>query len=117
MAVAVYIPFFGGPKDTLEEGEPVTVPQLRELAVALHAYANEVADLVDKLTEAGWQAQGDGREVRLTHPSFRTERQVKKHLASLGIDSERLFVIDWGPDDAASEPEEGDRRRAASRRR
>jgi hypothetical protein len=87
---------------------------LRELAVALHAYANEVADLVDKLTEAGAPG-GDGREVRLAHPSLLTERQVKKHLASLGIDSDRLFVIDWGPDDAAGKPKEGDRR-AASRR-
>jgi hypothetical protein len=75
MATFIYIPFFGGPRHTLEEGEPVTVPQLRELALALHAYANEVADLVDKLIKAGWEALGDGRKVRLRHRSFRTEPQ------------------------------------------
>jgi hypothetical protein len=108
MATFIYIPFFGGPKHRLDEDEPVTVPQLRELALALHAYANEVTDLVDRLIKAGWEALGDGHEVRLRHPSFRSECQVKQQLVSLGINSDRLFVLDWGPDDAADEPEEDD---------
>jgi hypothetical protein len=66
----------GNPEHYLGEDEPVTPSQLRDLGRLLHGYADEAAELVEKLTAAGWTARAGGRHVNLFNPAFESERQV-----------------------------------------
>jgi hypothetical protein len=83
----------------MDENKPVTPSQLRALGRRLRDHAGEAAELVDKLTAAGWKAYADVRHVNLFHPTFETEREVEDHLRSLGINSVHLAIFEHGPDD------------------
>jgi hypothetical protein len=89
----------GNPEHYLTENQPVTPPELRDLGRRLHAHAAEAADLVEKLTAAGWTARADGRHVNLFHPTFETEREAKAQLRSLAIDSPLLNICEYDADD------------------
>jgi len=105
--VAVFMDLWlvGNPEHYLAEDEPVTPSQLRDLGRLLHDYADEAAELVEKLTAAGWTARAGGRHVNLFHASFETEREVEDHLRVLGIDSLQLSINEYDPDDVLDSEE------------
>jgi hypothetical protein len=95
----------GYPEHHLAEDEPVTPSRLRELGRRLHDHADEAADLVERLTAAGWTARADGRHVNLFHSDLETEREVRSQLRSLGINSLQLSVCEYGPGDVLDSEE------------
>jgi hypothetical protein len=105
MSVFMDLWLVGNPEHYLAEDEPVTPSELRDLGRRLRDYADEAADLVGRLTAAGWTARADGRHVNLFHPTFETEREVEDHLRSLGIASLQLSINEYDPDDALDSEE------------
>jgi hypothetical protein len=84
---------FGKPGWELNEGEEVTPEQLRALADDLHARLTEAADVLEKLTAAGWDAQMTLYDVFLSHTYITTAAQAEEKLLDLGIDP-KLVAID-----------------------
>lgn len=95
MSVTLTIPLFGKPGQELAEGEEVTAVQLRELGRDLEARLEHAADLVDKLTAAGWEAQMTLYDVMLAHPYITTAVQAEEKLQDLGIESDRIYIDEW----------------------
>jgi hypothetical protein len=98
MAVTLIVPLFGKPGQELNEGGEVTAPQLRDLADDLQARLREAADIVEKLTAAGWETEMTLYDIMLSHPYVTTEVQAQAKLDDLGIDPERVHIEEW-PDE------------------
>jgi hypothetical protein len=106
MAVTLILPLFGKPGQELNEGGEVTAQQLRDLADDLRARLREAADIVEKLTAAGWETEMTLYDIMLSHPYVTTEVQAQAKLDDLGIDPERVHIEEW-PDEE-DEIDEGD---------
>ena len=113
MGVTLMLFLFGKPGQELDEGEEVTAAQLRALGQSLQERLQETADIVEKLTGRGWEAQMALYDVFLSHPYIDTAAQAEAQLQDLGIDPERLIIDEWedeeeGDWDEELEEEEGE---------
>jgi hypothetical protein len=106
MAVTIMMYLFGKPGQELEEGAEVTPPQLRDLGRDLRARLEEAADIVEKLTGAGWDAQMTLYDVILSHPYVDTQAQAEEKLRDLGIDPERVLIDEWEDEEQFEDEEE-----------
>lgn len=95
MAVTIMLYLFGKPGQELNEGGEITPQDLRELAQNLKGRLDETADLIEKLTRAGWDAQMGLYDVMLHHPYLRTQTEAETQLLNLGIDPEHLCIDEW----------------------
>lgn len=107
MTVMITLPLFGKPGQELNEGGEVTGEQIRQLARDLSARLQEVADVLDKLTAAGWEAQVGLYDVLLSHPFLHTEVAARSQLDGLGIDPEQVFLDEFESEEEP-ESEEGE---------
>jgi hypothetical protein len=107
MSVQLMIFLFGKPGQELDEGSEVTAKELRELGKNLHARLDEAANNVEKLTNAGWQAEMTLYDIILSHPYLNTVAAVEEQLEKLGIDPETVTIDDWD-DEEEEEEEEGE---------
>jgi hypothetical protein len=108
MSVFVSIWLFGKPGHELNEGEPVTTEQLRALADELHERLHDTANIVEKLTGAGWEAHMALYDIHFSHPYLNTKTGVEEQFLSLGIDLDRVCIDEWeDEDDFIDEEEEG----------
>jgi hypothetical protein len=98
---------FGKPGQELEEGEEVTDRQLRALGDDLRNRLHEAAEIVEKLTGAGWEAQMTLYDVMLSHPYVTTEAQARDKLEDLGIDPESVFIEEWNDEEEDEEEPDG----------
>src|SRR5262249_55933157 len=96
---------FGKPGQELNEGGEVTPEELRALGKDLHARLEEAADIVEKLTNAGWEAQMALYDIMLSNPYLTTATQVKSKLQDLGIDPEAVFIDELEDEEDFDEPE------------
>jgi len=94
MAVTLMLYLFGKPGVELHEGEEVTPQELRDLAEDLSGRLREAADIVEKLTANGWDAQMTLYDIMFAHPYIETSVQAEEKLHDLGIDPEKVH-IEW----------------------
>jgi hypothetical protein len=109
MSVFVSIWLFGKPGHELDEGEPVTAEEVRALADELHARLHDTANIVEKLTGAGWEAYTALYDIHFSHPYLTTKTAVEEQFLSLGIDLDRLCIEELEDEDdfIDDEDEEG----------
>ncbi|HXG12958.1 MAG TPA: hypothetical protein VNK04_24585 [Gemmataceae bacterium] len=105
--VTISLFLFGKPGQELNEGGEVTPDELRALGKDLRARLEETADLLEKLTAAGWEAQMGLYDVMLSHPYLRTASEAEAKLLDLGIDPEKVCLDEW-PDEDEEEGERDD---------
>jgi hypothetical protein len=109
MSVFVSIWLFGKPGHELNEGESVTAEELRELAQELHDRLKESADIVEKLTRAGWDAHMALYDIHFSHPYLTTKTAAEEQFLSLGINLDRLCIDEWeDEEDEFIEEEDGE---------
>jgi hypothetical protein len=106
MSVFVSLHLFGKPGMELTEGEAVTSQQLRDLGDDLHDRLQEAAEIVEKLTNAGWEAQMMLYDICLSNPYITTKAQAEEKMQDLGIDPEKLFIDEWEDEDEEDFDEE-----------
>ena len=106
MSVMLMMYLFGKPGQELDEGEEVTPQQLRALAEDLHGRLTEAADIVEKLTAAGWEAQMTLYDVSLAHPYITTAAQAEEKLLNLGIDPKLVAIDEWEDEEEIEESED-----------
>jgi hypothetical protein len=104
MAVSLMLFLYGKPGQELDEGAEVTAEQLRALGQSLQARLDEAADLVEKLTGAGWEVQMGLYDLMFSHPYIDTAAQAEERLEALGIDPEKVFIDEW-EEEEDEEPE------------
>jgi hypothetical protein len=95
MSVFITLPLFFKPAYELGEGSEVTGDQIRQLGQELSERLHGIADLVDKLTAAGWQSEVTLYDVMLGHPFLHTADEVRAQLDGLGIDPDRLNIDEF----------------------
>src|SRR5262245_46617397 len=95
MAVTITLFLFGKPGMELNEGEEANTDEMRRLGDELRMRLHASADLVDKLTGAGWTAQVGLYDVMLHHEYITTAVQAEEQLHNLGIDPEGLHIDEW----------------------
>jgi hypothetical protein len=105
MIVELALPLFGKPGWELGEGEEVMPRDLRDLAEDLRGRLMEAADIVEKLTGAGWDARMTLYDVCLSHPYISTAAQAEKMLLDLGIDPKLVAIDEWEGEDEEEEEE------------
>src|SRR2546430_255888 len=98
MAVTLMLYLFGKPGVELNEGEEVTPGQLRDLADDLSARLREAADVVEKLTASGWEAEMALYDIFFSHPYVETTVQAEAMLQNLGIEPQQVH-IEWLEDE------------------
>jgi hypothetical protein len=106
MAVTLSLFLFGKPGQELEEGGDVTPQDVRTLAKELEARLQATADMLEKLTGAGWEAEMALYDILLSHPYVRTEAEARIRLDDLGIDPEHAGIFEFEDEDE-DELEEG----------
>lgn len=94
MGVTIMIGLFGKPGQELDEGGAVTADQLRALGKCLHQRLEAAAEIVEKLNNTGWDSTMSLYDVMLSHPYLRTEAEVLDKLHDLGIDPERVCIME-----------------------
>jgi hypothetical protein len=104
MFVDLTLPLFGKPAWELGEGVEVTPEQLRDLAEDLHARLTEAADVVEKLTAAGWEAQTTLYDISLSPPGVDSAAQAVQQLRALGIDPRLVDVHEREDEEEFSSP-------------
>ncbi len=104
MPVTIMMHLFGKPGMELDEGEEVTPQQLRDLANGMQARLMEAAEIVEKLTAHGWEAEMSLYDVMLSHPYVETEAQAEEKLHDLGIAPDKVFIDEW-PEEEELGPE------------
>ena len=89
MPFAVRIPLFHQPAAELEQlgAETVTPEALRQLGDDLRARLRSAAELLRKLSGAGWTIEADGAGLVCSHPAARSEETARELLHFLGIDA------------------------------
>jgi hypothetical protein len=92
MGVTVCLPLFGAAGQELDEGQPIRGQQVRDFAASLGERLAAAADLLDRLTAAGWSAQVGLYDVLLSSAAVTTRDEAECRLRELKIDPE-LFVI------------------------
>jgi hypothetical protein len=98
MPVTLMLYLFGKPGVELGEGEEVTPGQLRALAADLSARLREAADITEKLTAKGWEAEMTLYDIFFTHPYVETTVQAEAMLQDLGIEPYQVH-IEWLEDE------------------
>jgi hypothetical protein len=104
MSVTICLPLFGNAGQELEEGERLDGPRLRRLSADLQERLGKAADLLDKLTVAGWSCQVAMYDVILSARGVSTREQAESALRALGVDPEGLMIVE----DVDEEEVEGD---------
>ena len=100
VSVSVTLWLFGKPGHELNEGEDVNAEQIRALAQVMKERLELAADIVEKLTGAGWEAQMGLYDVMLYNRFVRTEADVRTRLDGLGIDPDEVSIMEFeGEDD------------------
>jgi hypothetical protein len=99
MAVSLNLFLFGKPGQELDEGGPVTAQELRDLGQALQARLENIAGIVEKLTDAGWEAQLGLYDIYLYHPYIGTGIHAEEKLRELGIDLDQVVIDEWEDED------------------
>jgi hypothetical protein len=100
VSVSVTLWLFGKPGHELNEGEEVCADQIRALAQGMKERLEQAADIVEKLTGAGWEAQMGLYDVMLYNRFVRTEADVRTRLDGLGIDPDEVAILEFeGEDD------------------
>ena len=99
MAVSLNLFLFGKPGQELNEGGPITAPELRALSQELQARLEEIATIVEKLTAAGWEAQMGLYDINLYHPYINTATHAEEKLRELDIDPQRVIIDEWEDED------------------
>jgi hypothetical protein len=92
MGVTVTLPLFGAAGQEVEEGQPVRGKQLRDLAESLGERLRAAADLVDRLSGAGWSARVSLCDVIFSSAAVQSRADAEHRLRDAGVDPE-LFVI------------------------
>jgi hypothetical protein len=105
MAVFLSLWLFGKPGHELNEGGDVTPEELRALAEHMHGRLTEAAEIVEKLTNAGWDVQMGLYDIFISHPYITTQVQAEEKLADLGIDPEKLFIDEFEDEEEFEEGE------------
>jgi hypothetical protein len=112
MSVTIMLYLFGKPGVELNEGGEVTPGELRDLADDLQARLRDVADIVEKLTATGWEAEMALYDVLLSHPYLDSAAQAEDRLRELGIDPEKFHIDEWedeaGEDFLSDDKEQSD---------
>src|SRR5262245_38212104 len=108
MAVFMSLWLFGKPGQELNEGGEVTPEELRALAEHLHGRLIEAADIVEKLSNAGWDVQMGLYDIFISHRYITTQAQAEEKLADLGIDPEKLFIDEFEDEEEFAEEEFGE---------
>jgi hypothetical protein len=106
VSVLANVWLFGKPGQELNEGSEVTAAEIRELAQCLAERLQRVADIVDKMTGAGWDAQMCLYDVVLSHPYVRTEADARTRLDDLGIDPDEVCLMELEDEDDFEDDEE-----------
>ena len=65
----------------------------------LYATPNFVADALDKLTSAGWEASMGLYDVLLSHPYIDSEADARGRIEDLGLDPEHFHFPEWEDDE------------------
>jgi hypothetical protein len=99
VSVSVTLWLFGKPGHELNEGEEVQADQIRALAQGMKERLELAADIVEKLTGAGWEAQMGLYDVMLYNPYVRTEADVRTRLDDLGIDPDEVSILEFEGDE------------------
>jgi hypothetical protein len=100
VSVSVTLWLFGKPGHELNEGGEVTADEIRALSQCMKERLEQAADIVEKLTGAGWEAQMGLYDVMLYNPYVRTEADVRTRLDGLGIDPDEVSILEFeGEDD------------------
>lgn len=94
MGVTVGLPLFGNPGHELEEGSAVRSQQLRELAEQLRQRLLQTADILDKLTAAGWSSHLGMYDVILTRRDCGTRDEAVRELRGLGLNPDDFLIIE-----------------------
>jgi hypothetical protein len=106
MSVAVMLHLFGKPGQELEEGGAVTAEDLRQLAQDLNLRLQAAAEVVDKLTGAGWEAEMGLYDIFLSHPFLGTEAEARAQLDGLGIDPDQVHIDEFEDEEEFADDEE-----------
>ncbi len=94
MGVTICLPLFGSPNRELEEGSAVKGQQLRNLAAELQERLHKAAEILDRLTAAGWSNRVAMYDVILSLPRVETKDEAVRRLTELGIAIEELIIIE-----------------------
>jgi hypothetical protein len=94
MGVTVSLPLFANPGQELEEGSRAEGRHLRELAAALQERLLAAADILDRLTAAGWEARVAMYDLILLHEGVNTQEEAARRLEALGVNPEALMIIE-----------------------
>jgi hypothetical protein len=92
MAVSVVLYLFGKLEEELGEGGVVTPQRLRALGDELRRRLRAAADVVGRLTWAGWEAEVGPYDLLLTRPGVTGATQAARLLRDLGVDPEGLLL-------------------------
>jgi hypothetical protein len=108
VSVLVTLWLFGKPGMELDEGEEITADEIRALRTALSDRLGQAADILEKLTGAGWDAQMGLYDVMLSHPYVRTEAEARTRMDDLGIDPDEVSIMEFEDEEDFDEELEGE---------
>lgn len=96
MPVTISIYLFGKPAQELNnEGEAIEAAPIRQLGEQLHLRLNTIADALDKLTGAGWEASMGLYDVLLSHPYIDSEADARGRIEDLELDPDNFDFLEW----------------------
>jgi hypothetical protein len=101
MGVTVCLPLFGNPGRELEEGAVATGGDIRTLADGLRDRLQNAADVVDRLSAAGWSAKVAMFDLIFLHPQVACKEKAEEYLRAAGVDTAPFVIIE----DLEEEPE------------
>jgi hypothetical protein len=93
--VNIHVHLFGKPGWELKEGEEVNADELRALGEDIRERLHEAADIIEKLTGAGWDSQMLLYDICLSNPYVVSAVQAEEKLHDLGIDPEMVHIHEW----------------------
>jgi len=91
--VYVTLPLFASPGQELSEG-PVGGGKLRALADDLRDRLRTAADVVDRLTAAGWSASAAAHDVLFQPAGVGTREEARERLLVAGLDPEDFMIVE-----------------------
>jgi hypothetical protein len=94
MGVTITLPLFAGAGQELEEGALVQGRQLRDLATSLQERLLRAADILDRLSAAGWECRVALYDVLLSCEGVETQAQAVERLQALGVNPEELMIVE-----------------------
>jgi hypothetical protein len=94
MGVTVCLPLFGSAGQELEEGALLKGEQLRELAAGLNERLLAAAELLDRLSAAGWSGRVALYDVILSCKGVETRAGAEQRLREVGADPEQFMIVE-----------------------